>query len=99
MMWNWHTGHFGAGGWIGMAFMIVFWIAVIVGIVYLIRYLVARPHPGQWQGTPPYGQVPGPGGTPPVGRGSEALRILEERYARGEIEQEEFLKRKADLTS
>ncbi len=28
---------------------------------------------------------------------ARALRILEERYARGEIEQEEFLRRRADL--
>lgn len=30
-------------------------------------------------------------------RGKTALEILEERYARGEIEQEEYLKRRADL--
>ena len=30
---------------------------------------------------------------------SSALRILEERYVRGEIEQERFLRRKADLSA
>ena len=44
MDWGSRGGHFGAEGWIGMAFMIVFWIAVVVAIVYLIRYLAARPH-------------------------------------------------------
>ncbi len=95
MMWG--DGRFGAGGWIGMGFMILFWIAVVVAIVYLIRYLVSRPSanapferpPADWRNYSPPGAAP-------QGK-SEAMRILEERYARGEIEQEEFLKRKADL--
>jgi putative membrane protein len=99
MMWGWHGGHVGAGGWIGMAFMIVFWIAVIVGIVYLVRHMAARPSGDHWHQGHQYGQPPSPMGPAAGQRGSEALRILEERYARGEIEQEEFLKRKADLTS
>jgi len=113
MMWWWGDGHMGAAGWVGMGFMILFWVAVVVGIVYLVRYLMSRPSPGGWHERPP--QWPGPGGpaqfpgprTGQPGQGapgaaqgkSDALRILEERYARGEIDREEFQRRKADLTS
>jgi putative membrane protein len=97
-MWWWgHDDDMGATGWVGMAFMILFWIAVVVGIVYLIRYLVARPGADSSRERPPeWGERGAPG--PAQGK-SEALRILEERYARGEIDQEEFQRRKADLTS
>lgn len=44
MMW-WRGGdHTGAGGWIGMGFMILFWIPVVMGIVNLTPYLVSRPN-------------------------------------------------------
>jgi len=93
MMWWWDGGHW--GGWIGMILMVIVWVAVVVGIIYLIRYLARRTSDGGQQ-RPPEGQAPA-GGAP--GAKPEALRILEERYARGEIDQEEFLRRKADLTS
>lgn len=36
-------------------------------------------------------------GDPGERRGKTALEVLEERYARGEIDREEYLKRRADL--
>ena len=84
MMWWWDGGHWAGWGWLGMIVMILFWVAVVVGIVYLVRALARRPGTGEGQ--------QGPSGV------SEPLRILEERYARGEIDREEFLQRKADLT-
>ena len=98
MMWWWGGDHMGAGGWIGMGFMILFWIAVVIGIIYLVRYLVSRPTSDRpHEGPPAHYQGLGPQGPGQVR--SEALKILEERYARGDIDQEEFLKRKADLMS
>ncbi len=80
----------GSWGWIGALLMGLFWLAVVVGFVVLVVYLVRRP--GQSPQHPPYG-----GGE--AGTRSSALQILEERYARGDIDQEEFLRRKADLSS
>jgi putative membrane protein len=95
MLW-WYGDHWGAGGWVGMGFMIIFWVLIVIGIVYLIRHLASRPGDERWHHQPPTG---GPSGSQHPSQGkSEALRILEERYARGDIDQEEFLKRKADIS-
>jgi putative membrane protein len=64
-------------------------LLVIVLLVVVFRH---RPAPYAYPaGTPP---VPG---TPPSPARSEALAILETRYARGEIQRDEYLQKKTDL--
>ena len=82
---NWETCPFSMGGygmgWFGGIFMLVFWILIIVGIVFLIRWLI-HSSKGQAVGTQ---------------SGARAMDILKERYARGEINKEEFEEKKKDL--
>jgi putative membrane protein len=75
MMGNWGMG------WFGMIFMIVFWVLVIVGLVFLIKWLIQTTGSGKIDGH----------------TGSRAIEILKERYARGEIDQAEFESKKKDL--
>ncbi|MGD2125750.1 MAG: SHOCT domain-containing protein [Desulfobacteraceae bacterium] len=80
-----HGGMMGWGygtSWLGHIIMLAFWIAVIVGIVFLIRWLIISAR-GVGQHTT---------------RGDDsALEILKKRYARGEIDKQEFEERKRDL--
>jgi putative membrane protein len=68
-------------GWLGMILMGLFWIAIIVGIIFLIRWLFvstgARGHGTISEDSP--------------------LEILKRRYARGEINKEEFEQKRRDL--
>jgi putative membrane protein len=82
--WGMGPGMMGGGygmGWFGGAIMIAFWIAVIVGIVLLIRWLIISTRTTVRDG----------------GSGDSALEILKRRYARGEIDKEEFEEKKRDL--
>lgn len=77
---NW-TSCFGGFGWgWGMGFggivMILFWVLIIVGAVFLVRWIAAQSKNGK---------------TP--------LQILQERYARGELKQDEYEQKKRDLTA
>ena len=82
--WGHGPGMMGWGygmGWIGMIIMAVFWIAVIVGIVFLIRWLILSTRA---EGHKAHSE-------------NSALEILRKRYARGEINKEEFEEKKKDL--
>ena len=75
----------GAGGW-GYALMaigmILFWGAVIYGIVTLVRYARRDDPRGREPAGPP---APGPEG------------LLAERFARGEIDEDEYHQRLTSL--
>ena len=88
MGWGYGYGpHWGMGGWGGYGFglvhmvvWIVILVAIIAGIVWLVRSLAA------------------PGGHHLPPRRSSGLDVLEERYAKGEINREEYLQKKRDIT-
>ena len=82
--WGHGPGMMGWGygmGWFGMIIMAAFWIAVIVGIVFLIRWLVLSTRAS---GNKAHLE-------------DSALEILKRRYARGEINKEEFEEKKKVL--
>jgi putative membrane protein len=83
---GWHTGPGmmdGWGmGWFGGIFMIVFWVLILVGLVFVIKWLVQS--------------TKGDSHSARIGS-STALEILKERYARGEINKQEFEEKKKDL--
>lgn len=74
----------GFGGFFMMFMMVIFWALIIVGIVFAVRAFSGA-------GT----TMVGVGG---VGK-TRAIEILKERYARGEINTEEYESKKRELES
>jgi putative membrane protein len=81
-MMNWYGT--GMGGW-GYLLMIVntllFWGLIVAGVVVLVRFLGRTGRADSGHASPPGPQQPGP------------ERILAERFARGEIDEEEYQRR------
>jgi len=71
MMW-------GNQGFMG-GFMWIFWIAIIVGIIFLVRWVVQQSRPVE-------GKIE-----------ESSFELLKRRYARGEIDKEEFEQKKKDI--
>ncbi|HEX6539676.1 MAG TPA: SHOCT domain-containing protein [Candidatus Dormibacteraeota bacterium] len=82
--------------WLHDLFWLLIVIALVAGAFLLVRAVLHRPLPPR----PPY--MPAPGGPPfmhgPGAPAQSALAELDLRYARGDIDRDEYLQRRADLT-
>jgi len=79
---GWCGQWFYGSGWLGGPLMIIFWILLIVAGVALVRWLFASSRSFS------AGPAPAP---------DRALAILKERYARGEIDREQYQAMKSEL--
>jgi putative membrane protein len=83
MMW-WSDGGWGSGWWLLMSLMMVaFWGALIAVAVWAIRTFST--------------EKPRPSAGVPSAATDHAAEVLAERFARGEIEEDEFARRRAVL--
>lgn len=73
---------FGMGWGIGWLWMLLFWLIPILLVLAAVKYL--------------FSGRPQSGGESRVDK-DKALETLEERYARGEINREEFIQKRDDL--
>ncbi|MEW2433281.1 SHOCT domain-containing protein [Streptomyces caniferus] len=86
----WFGGGWGWGGWFVMAvIMVFFWALVIAGIVALVHYLTSARH-GHQTSRPLSSGEPGAGNR-------QAEDVLADRFARGEIDDDEYKRRLALL--
>lgn len=74
-------GGYGGGGWLMMIFGAVIVVALLV---FIFRAL-------SWTAHAPHQQMPHSGAS------SAGLHALDERYARGEVNREEYLQKKRDI--
>ena len=80
-MWMNYEGYGMGWHWLGWISMAFFWLIPIVLVLAVVKYLMG-----------------GRGPNAPDGKKKpDALAVLEERYARGEIDREEYLQKREDL--
>lgn len=91
------SGHLGSMGIVGLVLGLILWAVVVTALVLVIMELIRRYRTPRTTQAP---LTPQPLSAQPVAvlTGSEALTILDERYARGEIGHEEYAERRKDLT-
>ncbi len=87
MMFNFPWSNVPWAMWVfGLLNMVLFWGLIILAVVLVVRLLQRRDEP-----SPRGGEAPAPRWE------DQALAILRERYARGEITREEFQRMQEDL--
>ncbi len=80
---GWHDGGWGPGAWIAMGLMMLAFWGLVAAVVVYVIRNVGHRPPGHPAATEP----------------DEALRILDERFARGEIDGDEYSERRDLLRS
>lgn len=82
---NWGSVEsFGVWGWIGLILNLVFWVALIAGLILLVVWAIRRARI--------------PSGTGPQATGQPtAKEILQAKYAQGEITREQYQLMKQDI--
>jgi putative membrane protein len=83
MMHGFGFSNFGSFGWIGMIINLVLTIIIVAGIVWLVLWLVRKGIPNNHVQPTPFHANP--------------QEILQARYARGEINQEQYQQILEDL--
>jgi putative membrane protein len=83
---GWHMGPGMMGGWgmgwFGGIFMMIFWVLILVGLIFLIKWLIQSTNRAKSD----------------VGNSNRAMEILKERYASGELDKVEFETMKLELS-
>ena len=87
--WGWGPG-LGVVGIVGVLVMVLFWALVVTVLVLGIRWLIRADQRGRVDQQGANGH--------PAPRSEDALEILRQRYARGEIDDEEYQRRRTMLT-
>lgn len=91
MMHHWHGG-WGVGNWLLMGFgMLLFWTLVVAGLVWLVRSAATERRTSDAGGV----SLDKPSAPP----GASAREILDERYASGEINDDEYRARRDTLAA
>lgn len=97
----WYGGVPGWGYALMVISMVLFWGLIIAGVVALVRYVGrSGSRAGGWQGPGSGGPGPGAGGRGPGDYGSASATaedLLAQRFARGEIDEDEYRQRLAIL--
>lgn len=70
-----------------------FWVLILVGLIYGVRWLIRADRNSRLAGPPAAGAASGPAAPRP----DDPLEILRQRYARGEIDDEEYERRRTTL--